>query len=103
MLQNLVLQKARGCSPRRPTLAQVAAIRSEVDEFPYQSFFRGTLGCAPVVFDRAAGWAPQHVVRQCPEPAAYPQHCWQTPCNTVATLERVNGKCVPQQCVTMYR
>jgi hypothetical protein len=103
MLRNLIEQKARADCPLRPTQEQIKLIRTPVDEFPYQGFFRGRVDCAPTIFDRTAGWSPQYVSGECAVDNYYPNHCFQYPCNTVLTLEKKGGKCVVNPCITLYR
>ena len=103
MLPSLIQQKSCSTEPLRPTLRQISQIYTPVDEFPYQSFFRGRVSLTPTVFDRAAGWAPQYVTEDIIVDNYYPNHCWQAPCNTVYTMEKKDNKCVIKPCITLYR
>jgi hypothetical protein len=61
---------------------------TDMDEFPYQRFYRGRYDInEPVVFDRDAGWRPRFDGCYKPqfvmEPTSTPAHCFETACSTV--------------------
>jgi hypothetical protein len=106
MLHSLILQKAAGTEPRRPSAAQIAQIYTPVDGSPYPFFFQGTMSENPRVFSRRAGWAPQSEYILGPQKkmrTENPQHCFEAACNTVYTKVKEGDKCVIQRTISTYR
>lgn len=58
--------------------------------FPYPFYFRGNpFSEEPQVDPRRAGWSPQiPLPRPGLTPDPYPDHCFQTPCNTTNTTTK---------------
>ena len=101
MLQSLIFQKKNSSIPMRPSMHQIRQVRSEPDQTPYPGFFRGGIGCAPIVFNRRAGWTPQFSPIPRFEPDEIVEYCWQAPCNTVFTMEKKDGKCQMKKCINL--
>jgi len=74
--------------PFLPTAQMAARTVNDMDDFPYNRFFRGVYYKQhPVVFEREAGWRPREDKCYQPvcfeQPGYYPNHCFEGPCSVV--------------------
>ena len=75
--------------PYIPTIEQTGQVLTDYDSFPYNRWFRGVYYSPdPIVAEREAGWRPRHdscykLSEPPSKPEPYPNHCFQTSCNTI--------------------
>lgn len=96
-IQNQIRMKTQS-APYFGTFNEAESIVTDMDHFPYTRFFRGVYNSSqPIVFEREAGWRPQHdncykvgslsnqVDNKCNQNTTenYPNHCFETACSTV--------------------
>lgn len=84
-----ILQKNNYCLPYYPRTNDVNRCITDMDNFPYNRYYRGQSNANyPIVYDRAAGWRPRFDKEYSATPYLVAKseptnHCFESPCSTV--------------------
>lgn len=88
-VRDQIAQKINYNMPYYARTNEVNQCLTDMDEFPYQRYFRGQADKSyPIVHDRAAGWRPRFDKMYSPTPYLVPKappvdYCFEAPCSTV--------------------
>jgi hypothetical protein len=112
------IAKKLGDKPFYGTMEAAASVITDMDNFPYNRYFRGQYDSSePIVFEREAGWRQIHnscyKVLKSPNKSNYPNHVFEGGCSVTypaspAFLSKYTDRealqvALNENCVVAYR